>query len=227
MCLSGAIPPKVDIWGLGVTVVECLEELQPEDERREEFTEWKQWYEYLQTCLNQYQHERPFASMVVVDTDQRLTARDLLNVQNPPTNATLNLGVSPLANQANGTTTIYSAAPTPMDWTQTAATAFFQGNPLPTQRNESMQPPQPNPVAIPSPNAPPNRLAQPDARRGGSVKSVRSLNARQKGRKRNGSSQDGRHAPSQSAGVPKRTSSRKRRPKSIHKAQEIQALGMV
>jgi serine/threonine protein kinase len=100
--------PKVDIWGLGVTVVECLEELQPEDERREEFTEWKQWYEYLQTCLNQYQHERPFASMVVVDTDQRPTARDLLNVQNPPTNATLNLGVSPLANQANGTTTIYS-----------------------------------------------------------------------------------------------------------------------
>ena len=203
-----------------------MEEFKPEIDRRTEFTEWKQWYGYLLTCLNRHQQTRPFASMAAVNIDQRPTARDLLNVQNPPTNITLNLGVSSLTSQANGTTMIYSAAPTPMDWTQTIAPAFFQGNPQPTQRNESKQPSQPNPVAIPSPNVPPSRPAQPGSRRGGSVKSARSLDERQKkGHKCNGSSQKGRHLPSP-AGVPKRTSSRKRRPKSIHKAQEIQTLGV-
>jgi hypothetical protein len=40
-------------------------------------------------------------------------------------------------NPANGTMTIYSAVPTSMEWTQIGATAFFQGNPRPTQRNKS------------------------------------------------------------------------------------------
>lgn len=114
------------------------------------------------------QHAHRFVSLLRVDADRRPTARDLLNafeqstnvvLQNPPTNATLvGLGGSPLARQANGTAMLCSAVPTPMDWPQTVSTAFFQGKPQPTQRNESMQPPQPNPVAIPSPNAPPTVL---------------------------------------------------------------------
>jgi serine/threonine protein kinase len=87
--------PKVDIWGLGVTVVECLE--QPEDFRTRQFTEWEQWYEYLQTSLNQ--HHFPLASMVTVDTDRRPTARDLL--QNWRTDATLSLAAPPLSYQPN------------------------------------------------------------------------------------------------------------------------------
>ncbi|KAI1300448.1 kinase-like protein [Xylaria venustula] len=192
--------PKVDIWGLGVIAVECLRGLLSEKDSQE-LSEWKQWYEELQVRLNQHAY-RP-VSMLRVDADRRPTARNLnafeqstnVVLQTPPTSATLaGLG------------------------TQTVATAFFQGEPQPTQRNESMQPAQPNPVAIPPPN-------EPRARRGGSVKSARSLDDRRRGHKRNGSSQNGRHALSP-AGVPKRTSSRKRRPKSIHKAQEIQALGI-
>lgn len=60
---------KVDIWGLGVTVVE------PEKERKRKFPEWDQWYDHLQASLNQHQYARPFASMVAVDIDQRLHLR--------------------------------------------------------------------------------------------------------------------------------------------------------
>ncbi|CAJ2508689.1 Uu.00g137150.m01.CDS01 [Anthostomella pinea] len=217
--------PKVDIWGLGVTVMECLVQLLPEEERQARFSKWEQWYEYLQGCLNQHQHARPFASMLAVDIGRRPIARDLLTLQNPLTNATLGLGVSSRASQATGKT-IYAAASTPMDWTGTVATAFFQGNPQPKQCNGSMEHSQSNPVAVPSPNMPPSRPAQPAASRAGSVKSVRSRDGRpQRGHKGGGSSQNGRHTLS-SAGVPKRSSGRKQRPKSIRKAHEVQALGM-
>jgi hypothetical protein len=168
--------------------------------------------------------------------DQRPIAHQLLrdffphtSLQNAQTNATSSsFGVSsPLTNQVNGTTMIYSAAPTPMEWTRTGATAFFQGKPWPTQRDESTQPSQPNPVAAQSPKVPPNR--QPGIRRKGSVKSTKSADERQKkGHKRDGSSQNGRYSPYQSGAVPKRTSSRRQRSrsKSILKAQEIRALGM-
>ncbi|KAJ9421005.1 serine/threonine protein kinase [Fusarium oxysporum] len=115
--------PKVDIWGLGVTVVEFLE--QPEDFRTRQFTEWEQWYEYLQTSLNQ--HHFPFASMVTVNTDRRPTARDLL--QSWRTNVTLSSAAPPLSHQLNGTTTINSASPILMDWTQTVPTTFVQLTP--------------------------------------------------------------------------------------------------
>ncbi|CAJ2508217.1 Uu.00g094030.m01.CDS01 [Anthostomella pinea] len=65
--------PKVDIWGLGLTVVECLVGFPPE-ERRRELRRRAQWYEHLQGCLNQHQHARPFASMLAVDTERRPTA---------------------------------------------------------------------------------------------------------------------------------------------------------
>lgn len=225
---NGEQTTKVDIWGLGVTIVECLAELPPEEERHDTFIEWEWWYEDLQVRLNQ--HAPHFTSMLAVDASRRPTACDLLKAfkqsadsvsPNPPTNSTsASFGASSLANQVKGTTMMYSAAPTPMDWTQTIAIAFFHGNPLPTQRNGSTQPQQPSPAAIQSPNVPANRPARPTSRRKGSVKSAKFLNERQKkGHKRNGSSQNG-YAPSRPVGVPKRTSSRKRRP-SIQLALEI------
>lgn len=178
--------PKVDIWGLGVTVVECLE--QPEDFRTRQFTEWEQWYEYLQTSLNQ--HHFPFASMVTVDTNRRPAARDLL--QNWRTNATLSLAAPPLSYQPNGMTKITSASPILIDWTQMVPTTFVQ----PTQRDESMQLSQPKLAATASLNVPPSPPSQPGARRGESVKSVRSRNEREKeGRKRKRSSQMHRLTP--------------------------------
>ncbi|KAJ4066331.1 hypothetical protein NW756_009834 [Fusarium oxysporum] len=204
--------PKVDIWGLGVTVVEYLE--QPEDFRTRQFTEWEQWCEYLQTSLNQ--HHFPFASMVTVDTDRRPTARDLLRSWR--TNVTLSSAAPPLSHQPNGTTTINSASPISMDWTQTVPTTFVQL----TQCDESMQLSQPKLAAIASLDVPPSPLAQPGARRGESVKSVRSRNEREKkGRKRKRSSQNG-DAPSHSSGESERTSGRTLRPrtKRIRKAEE-------
>ncbi|KIM93930.1 hypothetical protein OIDMADRAFT_149603 [Oidiodendron maius Zn] len=107
--------------------------------------------------------------MLSDDANQRPTARDLLDdfptrptqsLQNPQTNVTwMGFGVSSIASNANGTTMIYSAAPTPMDWTRIGATAFSRGNPQLMQRDESTQPSQLNPVADQLPKAPPNRLA--------------------------------------------------------------------
>ncbi|RKK16076.1 hypothetical protein BFJ66_g6068 [Fusarium oxysporum f. sp. cepae] len=204
--------PKVDIWGLGVTVVECLE--QPEDFRTRQFTEWEQWYEYLQTSLNQLHF--PFASMVTVDTDRRPTARDLL--QSWRTNVTLSSAAPPLSYQLNGTTTINSVSPILMDWTQTVPTTFVQL----TQCDESMQLSQPKLAAIASLDVPLSPPAQPGARRGESFKSVRSRNEREKkGCKRKRSSQNG-GAPSHSSGESERTPGRtlRPRPKRIRKAEE-------
>ena len=78
--------------------------------------------------------------------DQRPTAHHLLrdffpytSLQNGRTNAaSSSFGVSsPLTNQVNGTPMIYT--------------------PWPTQRDESTQPSQPNPVAAQSPKVPPNQ----------------------------------------------------------------------
>jgi serine/threonine protein kinase len=230
---NGEQTPKVDIYGLGATVVECLEKLPSEADRRATWQHWLQWHQYLQTLANQ--HEPRVAPMLADVADQRPTARDLLDDFFPQPAHTLHgprngitpssLGVSShLTNQVNGTTTIYSTAASAMDWTR-GATAIFQGNPQPTQR-DGTQPSKPNPVAAQSPKVPPNR--QPGGiRRKGSVKSAKSVDERQKkGRKRGGSSQN---TPSQSAGVLKRTSSSRRwrsRSKSVQKAQEVRVLGM-
>lgn len=138
------------------------------------------WYEHLEDRLSQ--HAPSFTSMVAADADRRPAARDLPLLLSSPADATLqklptyvtsaSLRVSSPANPAAGTTVMCSAVFTPIDWTQMVATSFFQGNPQPTQRNESMQSQQPNPVTIPSPNTPPHRPAQPGAKRGGCVKSV-------------------------------------------------------
>ena len=219
---NGEQTPKVDIYGLGITFVECLVKLPSETEREVTWQHWEQWHRHLQTLLSQ--HEPRIAAMLADVADQRPTAHQLLrdffphtSLQNAQTNtASSSFGVSsPLTKQVNGTTMIYSAAATAMDWTRTGPTAFFQGNP------------QPNPGAVRTPQVPPNRPAQPGPRRKGSVKSAKSVDERQKkGHKRGGSSQN---TPSQSAGVPKRTSSSRRwrsRSKTVQKAQEVRVLGL-
>jgi hypothetical protein len=231
--LNGGQTAEVDIYALGATYIECLQKFPTKEVRRAKYPQWLEWHRHLQTLANQL--EPRVAPMLADVADQRPRARQLLDdffpqpahaLQGPRNGVTpSSFGVSsPLTNQVNGTTTSYSATATAMDWTRTGATAFFQGNPQPTQRDDSTQPPQPNSVAVRSPKVPPNR--QPGIRRKGSVKSAKSVDERQKkGHKRGGSSQN---TPSQSAGVPKRTSSRRHhsRSKSIRKAQEIRVLGM-
>ena len=220
--------PKVDIYSLGATVVECLVDLNEEAAKRGAWEEnWQGWHKTLQLLL--HDHARDYASMLADNADERPTARWLLeklrsqpvhaSSQTPQTNITwTGFGVSSPTNQADGMIVPYSAALTPMDWTQTVATDVFRGDPQPTQRDERPQPLQPNPAAIPSPKAPSNGPTQPGVRRGGSVRSVRSARSingrRKKGHRRNESSENGRHGPSQSAGVPKRASSQKRRVRS-------------
>lgn len=232
--LNSGQTAKVDIYALGATYIKCLQEFEAVEVRRAKYPQWHQWHQYLRTLVDQL--EPRIAPMLADAADQRPTARELFQyyfplsahaIQGPQNGITpSSFGVSsPLTNQVNGTTTIYSAAPTAMDWARTGATAFFQGNPQPTQRNESTQPSQPNSVVAQSPKVPPNRPAQPGIRRKGSVMSTKPAEERQKkGHKRHGSSQNGRHTPSQSVGVPKRASSSRRRrsrSKSLLKMQEM------
>ena len=123
---KGEQTPKINIYSLGVTIVECLEELRPEAER----PQWQQWHRDLQTYLS---HLKPgIVPMLANVADQRPTARQLLQnfhqplsvSQSPQTNMALS-NSSPFTNQANGITTFYFAAPTAMDWTRTGATAIY------------------------------------------------------------------------------------------------------
>jgi serine/threonine protein kinase len=216
---GGKQTPKVDIWGLGVTLVECLVTLPPEGERAINLKR-EHWYEYLQRCLHQHQHAYSFAPMVAVDADSRPTARDLLNMEDALSDATMaRSGPLSLTNQIHEPPMIHSEVLTPMDWTQTVATAFFQAIPQPTPFNESMQP---NPVVVPLRDTPAGPSAQPRARRGVSGRSVKSTDERWKRHKRNGSSQSRSQAPSQPGRVSKRILNRRRRTssKSTHKAQD-------
>ena len=227
---NGEQTPKVDIYQLGVTVVECLAGLPSEAERQ---VTWQQWHQNLQTLLSQ--HRPHMAAMLADVADQRPTASQLLqqpfpqlthaSLQNPQINIIPYSFEALAQNRVNGTTMIYSTAPTPMDWTRAGATAFFQGNPWPPQQDESTQPSQPNLVAVRPPKVPPNLPAQPKIRRKGSVKTVRSVDERQKKSHKRGLPNE-RHKSSQFAGVPKRiSSSRRSRSKSIQNAQE-RILGM-
>ncbi|KAK3333955.1 kinase-like domain-containing protein [Cercophora scortea] len=216
--------PKVDIFSLGVTVVECLVELEGFKERLPWNAHWSRWYKEVEAHLK---HQGPrYAAMLANDPNQRPTARELLEIiVSQPTQTPLQ--APPNVTWTSSGVSIYPAAPTAMDWTQTVATAVFHGVSQPPQQNESMQPPQPNIGPVQTPKAPHNRPVQPRASRGGSVKSSKSTDERQrKGHRRSGSSQSG---PSRPTGVPKRTpSSGKGRPKSrsIYKAQELDALGI-
>ncbi|KAK3366661.1 kinase-like domain-containing protein [Lasiosphaeria ovina] len=126
---NGEQTPKIDIHGLGVTVVECLARLAPEGERQLQGR-----HQQLQLHLEEHAPPR-YASMLAFDADQRPSARGLLVAyftqptdgppHTPQTNvAWTSFGASPM-NQANWMAKMSSAAPTPMDWTQTVATAIF------------------------------------------------------------------------------------------------------
>jgi serine/threonine protein kinase len=73
---NGEQTPKVDIYGLGITFVECLEEFLPETEREIIWQHWEQWHRQLQTLLSQ--HEPRIAAMLADVADQRPTAHQLL-----------------------------------------------------------------------------------------------------------------------------------------------------
>lgn len=135
--------------------------LPSEAEREVTWQHWGEWHQHLQKLLSQ--HEPRMAAMLadVADPSPGLKMRK-------PMLPKSSFGVSPPTNQVNGTTMICSAAATAMDWTRTAATAFFQGYP------------QPNPGAVRTPQVPPNLPAQPRPRRKGSVKSAKAVDERQK-----------------------------------------------
>ncbi|KAK3333601.1 kinase-like protein [Cercophora scortea] len=173
---GGEQTPKVDIYELGATVVECLVRLPDEAKRSEMMQHWSQWHRHMQALLNQ--HGAQYASMLADDANDRPTARILLDdVLKQPTRTTLQTtqpnaictgsGASPQPSQANGAT-MMSPAPSVMDWTRTIATAAL------TQQGERMEPSQPSPVAAQPPEAPPIQPARPRARRGASVKSIKS-----------------------------------------------------
>ena len=50
---NGEQMPKVDIYGLGITFVECLEELPPEAEREVTWQHWEQWHRHVHDISEQ------------------------------------------------------------------------------------------------------------------------------------------------------------------------------
>ncbi|KAK4129993.1 kinase-like protein [Trichocladium antarcticum] len=213
--------PKVDIYSLGVTVVECLAEPKDVAGRPLQEVYWQQWQKDLQRHLSK--HAPRLASMLANDPYQRPTARGLLETffaqpdrappPSAPTNVTLaTLEASSSAGQANDAAVMYSAEPTAMEWTRTVATATIH------RASQSTQPIS----AVAELAAAPYRPAQPRSGRGTSVKSSKSAEGRPRlGRQRVGSSQTG------SPGVPKRTASsgtQRPRTRSMYKALESQGL---
>jgi len=112
---NGDQTPKVDIYGLGVTVIECLKELEPERPQRQP------WHQHLQTLAN----EHGIARMLADTPSERPTARELLDdffpnslhlAVSPRNNITLSSFVSSsIPNIVNGA--VHSPVPTPMEWT--------------------------------------------------------------------------------------------------------------
>lgn len=143
--LNGDQTPKVDIYALGVTVVECLEEFLPEAERPQH---QQLWHQHLQTLANGH----GIARMLADTPSERPTARELLNdffsnssVQSPRNNIPPSSFVSsPIPNLVNGT--VHSPVPTPMEWARIGPTRSFQNISHPTPRKGSTVL-QPTPVA--------------------------------------------------------------------------------
>jgi len=51
--LNGEQTPKVDIYGLGITLVECLNKLPSEAERMSIWRHWEYWHQHLQGLIRE------------------------------------------------------------------------------------------------------------------------------------------------------------------------------
>lgn len=211
---------KVDIYGLGATLVDCLAEF-PDDSPNN----WREWHQFLQKLLDQ--HAPCLAPILADRAHERPTARQLLqdnflqaphSLRNETTTPNFK-APPPTKTQINGTIVTSSTFFSEMDWIRTVAEVNIQGS---AQQNDVSKLLKSNLVADQSILKQP---AQPGSRRKASVKSLRSTNKRQKnghGRKRSSQNE------SQYAGIPKRTASRRKQrsiSNNIHKAQDIRVLG--
>ncbi|KAG8428361.1 hypothetical protein J3459_003994 [Metarhizium acridum] len=201
---GGGQTTKVDIWGLGVTVTECLAGLPSNGEEQVAARSGQRWLPFQ---LRLERHAPHLQSALNVDANERPTARELLgaverfiintSVQTPLPGVNLSNSDAP--------SSVASTILTPMDWIPTPPEPL-QVSSLPTQPNESTR--QPSPFATLSPSLLRSRRAQPGASRGGFTEQSRS------GYQRNRSSQSRPRAPSEPAESPRRTSTRIRRPSS-------------
>lgn len=132
---SGMQTPKVDIYSLGVTVLECLVGFEPETKRKKTFNKLDMWHSHIQSLFNQHAPEYSF--MLAYKPSLRPTAGRLLEsvtvtpicvpLHNPHAHVTTSGSeVSLFTNQMD--MTMLSIVSTPMDWTRTVATAFFHGD---------------------------------------------------------------------------------------------------
>ncbi|KAI1080581.1 kinase-like domain-containing protein [Whalleya microplaca] len=173
--------PEVDIYSLGVTVVESSPRYA--------------------SMLAYDAHQRPSAREVLDDFFAQPTRRPLLR------SSRTNIDWSALETSSHTSqqdTTIITAPLTAMDWTQTAATTIFQSNPQPAQYVQETQLLQPNPPAVPPPGLPLNGPAQAAVKGTRPIKAAKSVEERRR-RQRYMRNAPGQNRPSQYAGVSKRT----------------------
>jgi len=232
---SGEQTTKVDIFGLGATVSECLVKLPLERERLSRWPTWTVWHQELRAVLDK--HAPHYASMVAHDARHRSSARELLDTyfsrqaQDPPQAPQANVGGAGSGSSKNQTNKGKAVCPPPpsvMDWTRTAAKVV---SPQPeqecstrrrsTQAGPSRQPAQAGPSRQPAQAGSSHQPVQAEQSRPlvlagpsrqGSVRPA-SFNNRGNGDHRRNRSQSWRGA--MLAGVRKRSSGR--RPGSSHK----------
>ncbi|KAL8941495.1 MAG: hypothetical protein Q9211_001800 [Gyalolechia sp. 1 TL-2023] len=141
---------KVDMYALGATTLDCLERFPPQAEKLAKWPRWHEWHHNLQKMATRY---ASIAPLLADGAAQRPTACDLLKrffpqpfqTQHLQTNDTRsNSGtLAPITNQADGMTIGYSAALTPMDWTQFRSTGIFQKKTAPSTEAGRNQAPKP------------------------------------------------------------------------------------
>lgn len=213
--------PKVDIYALGATVVECLEEFPPDAERLAKWPQQQLWHEHLQTLVSQH---APRMAPALASIDMRPTAHQLLrnlfgdslhtSVQSPGNSIALPTIVSSsYLNLVNGATLIHRPVPSPMELTLIGSTRFSQKISQPTPQTDVMQISHPHTVTAQYTlrmKTLSNRQRQLNITRTNSVKFTRQKG--KKSRKLSASSQNKRRARPQSTGVSKQTSAGRSKP---------------
>jgi serine/threonine protein kinase len=124
--------PKVDIYALGVSVLECLVSLEGVDPTEEG---WRQRHGHFQQLLNQ--HAPQFEPMLADKAEERPTARDLLDTfflrptthvssENRLTTTALARRSAGVSKQEHEIAMSCSRPPSVMDWTRAMAPAILQ-----------------------------------------------------------------------------------------------------